>query len=589
VAKREVNVWLQPDGCNLVTYEINVENLGNTNIQNLQVEDDLNAAGFGSCGTFSINSITSDDFVINPNYNGDSDINLLSGNDVLAVGDKGAILFTVEACSCPSGTSIMNTATGTGTAPNGSIVLDESVSGSDPDPDGNGESVTDENSTTDFILTEEPDLGLAKREVGIWLQADGCYLVEYEINIENLGNTPILNLQAEDDLAAAGYGDCGSFDIKSLTSDDFIVNPSYDGSGDINLLSGTDVLEVGDKGAVLFTVEACGCPDGTMITNSASGSGTSPGGTAIEDESSSGSNPDPDGNGEDGTDESDTTNSTLSEDADMGIAKRAVNAVIHPDGCTEVIFEFNIENLGNVDLLNLQVEDDLIAAGIASCEFTDVFLTSDEFTVNPNYDGETDINMLVGMDNVQPGDVGSILMNLRLCGCPTGTTIMNSATATATSPGGTAVDDMSSNGSDPDPDGNGEDGTDESSTTDVELMESPDFGVAKREVNAMLMENGCALVTYEINVENLGNVALVDLQVEDDLNAAGFGACGVYEIKSLTSDDFIVNPNYNGSTDVNLLSGVDILEAGDKGAILFTIEACGCPDGTMIIVQVDKC
>ncbi len=580
LAKRVVTASLGADGCTEVIYEFNVENLGNVTISDIQVEDDLAAAGFAACGTV-MTSLTSDEFTVNPAYDGTGDINMLLGTDNIVPGDVGSILLTVEACGCPDGTMIMNAATATGTDPAGGDVEDNSSDGSDPDPGMDGEG-TDEESTTDFEITEDPLMGVAKREVGVWLQEDGCALLTYEINVENFGNVDLMNLQVEDDLAAAGLGACASADIKEITSDDFLVNPAYDGMGDINLLTGTDILEAGDKGAILFTIEACGCPSGTMIMNSATATADTPGGDTVEDDSVDGSDPDADGD-DDPTNDDGTTDTELTIMPDMGIAKRVVTSNLSPDGCTEIVYEFNIENLGNVIIDDIQVEDDLIAAGFGACGSFTTSVTSDEFTVDPAYDGMGNNNLLLGTDNIVPGDVGAILLTVEACGCPNGTMIMNSATATGTDPAGGDVEDNSSDGSDPDPGDDGESDSDEEDTTDFEITESPDMGVAKREVGVWLQDDGCALVTYEVNVENLGDVNLQNLQVEDDLDAAGFGACASAEIKEISSDDFIVNGAYDGFGDTNLLTGTDELEVGDKGAILFTVEACGCPTGTVIM------
>ena len=581
IAKREVSVTLGDNGCYQVTYEFNIENIGDVSLNSVQVEDDLAAAGFGDCGDFSVASITSDDFVIDPAYDGNGNNNMLLGMDDLPAGDKGAILLVVEACACPTGTEITNTATVTAETPAGDPIDDDSSPGSDVDPGDDGEDDTDENDTTNTTLEEDADFGLAKRVVSTNLTADGCTEIVYEFNIENLGNVSITDIQVEDDLAAAGFGLCGAF-TTSLTSDEFTVDPAFDGMGNNNLLVGLDNIVPGDVGAILLTVEACGCPDGTMIGNTATLTGTSPGGDMLDDNSVDGSDPDPGDDGEDGTDEMGSTDFEIGEDADFGLAKRVVTTNLTADGCTAIIYEFNVENLGNVNITDIQVTDDLTAAGFGLCgEFT-TSLTSDEFTVNPGFDGMGDVNLLLGLDNIVPGDVGSILLTVEACGCPNGTMIGNTATLTGTSPGGDMLDDNSVDGSDPDPDGNGEDGTDEMGSTDFEITEAPDFGVAKREVGVWLQDDGCALVTYEINVENLGNVEISGLQVEDNLVDAGFGVCAEYTIKEITSDDFLVNGGYDGDADDLLLAGTDILEVGDKGAILFTVEACGCPNGTDI-------
>jgi len=92
--------------------------------------------------------------------------NLLTGLDDLPVGDVGAILLTVEACGCPDGSEIMNSATVTGVTPAGDELEDDSVDGSDPDGDDN-DGNPDEDGTTDITLTEMGSIGAAKRVVSV--------------------------------------------------------------------------------------------------------------------------------------------------------------------------------------------------------------------------------------------------------------------------------------------------------------------------------------------------------------------------------------------------------------------------------------
>ena len=574
IAKRTVSVNLDNAGCTEVIYEFNIENFGNVSIDSIQVEDDLAAAGFTACGSFTV-SLTSDDFIVNGGYDGMGNNNLLNGLDELQVNDKGAILLTVNACGCPNGTSIMNSATATGVTPAGADLTDASADGSDPDPNNDGN--PNESGTTDITLTEAGSLGIAKRTVSVNLDNAGCTEVIYEFNIENFGNVSIDSIQVEDDLAAAGFTACGSFTV-SLTSDDFIVNGGYDGMGNNNLLNGLDELQVNDKGAILLTVNACGCPNGTSIMNSATATGVTPAGADLTDASADGSDPDPNNDGN--PNESGTTDITLTEAGSLGIAKRTVSVNLDNAGCTEVIYEFNIENFGNVSIDSIQVEDDLAAAGFTACGSFTVSLTSDDFIVNGGYDGMGNNNLLNGLDELQVNDKGAILLTVNACGCPNGTSIMNSATATGVTPAGADLTDASADGSDPDPNNDGN--PNESGTTDITLTEAGSLGIAKRTVSVNLDNAGCTEVIYEFNIENFGNVSIDSIQVEDDLAAAGFTACGSFTV-SLTSDDFIVNGGYDGMGNNNLLNGLDELQVNDKGAILLTVNACGCPNGTSIM------
>jgi len=141
------------------------------------------------------------------------------------------------------------------------------------------------------------------------------------------------------------------------------------GSGNANLLIGSDDLPVGDVGAVLLTVNACGCPDGSSIMNSATISADAPGGSMLTDDSV----------------KSGTTDVTLTQPTNIGLAKRVVETVQNQDGSTDITYEFNIQNYGSVELDSIQVTDDLSTAFNPCTGVSIVSLTSDDFIVNQLY------------------------------------------------------------------------------------------------------------------------------------------------------------------------------------------------------------
>jgi hypothetical protein len=105
------------DGSANVTFEFNLENFGNVNLNNLTLTDDL-AATFPATCAVSVMSLTSDDFIVDPAFNGTGMNNMLAAGNDLPVGDKGAVLLTVNVANCGIGqTDFVNTATTTGTAP----------------------------------------------------------------------------------------------------------------------------------------------------------------------------------------------------------------------------------------------------------------------------------------------------------------------------------------------------------------------------------------------------------------------------------------------------------------------------------------
>ena len=117
-----------------------VENFGNIDINGLQVISDLVAAFMGA-GGFSVGSVTSADFTINPAFDGATDQNLLAGTDSLVPGGVGEILMTVNVEPGGFPGPYVCSAMLTGISAADTPVSDTSNDGDDPDPDGDGDPV----------------------------------------------------------------------------------------------------------------------------------------------------------------------------------------------------------------------------------------------------------------------------------------------------------------------------------------------------------------------------------------------------------------------------------------------------------------
>jgi hypothetical protein len=86
---------------------------------------------------------------------------------------------------------------------------------------------------------------------------------------------------------------------------------------------------------------------------------------------------------------------------------------------------------------------------------------------------------------------------------------------------------------------------------------TPSLGVTKQLLNASKVNDNTADLTYEIYVRNLGNVALNNINVSDNL-AAVYGAGNVSNTSVLfvpgdNAANLVLNPDYNGDTDTSLL------------------------------------
>ena len=309
-AKAVAGIINNGDGTYDVSYVITVENMGLVELTDLTVVDDIatqlaaiNPTGFSAAD----GSLTA-----SPAWDG-ATANILAGGQSLAVGESGTVLvaFTVT-----PGTDLGphdNVATASGTGPTGTVVTDDSTTGTDPDVDGDdtdgsvdGDGVPDENVPTQVFFGEAPSIGAAKLLAGDPVdQFDGSFGLTFEVVVENTGDVTLSQVQVEDDLAAVFAG-AESFEVVGVSSADLGVNPAFDGVSDIALLDGAGTLAVGERATVTIDVIVFTGGETGPFENQATASGTSPGAIAVTDLSQDGADVDPDGDG-DPTNDNDPT------------------------------------------------------------------------------------------------------------------------------------------------------------------------------------------------------------------------------------------------------------------------------------------
>lgn len=143
------------------TYTIYVENMSQLTLSDIQVSDNLNRAMSGSV-SWSLNSIESEDFVINPNYDGVTDTLLLTGVNSINAFDIGEIHLNMTINSGINLGPYFNTAQVNGTSPQGVQLFDISQTGTNPDPDNDGDP-TNNNEPTELLLC--PNISITGDEV----------------------------------------------------------------------------------------------------------------------------------------------------------------------------------------------------------------------------------------------------------------------------------------------------------------------------------------------------------------------------------------------------------------------------------------
>lgn len=561
------------DGSHSFSYLFVLSNSGDVPLTGIQVTDLLDTTFAGV--SFSVDSITSAVFDVDTNYDGfaGGTPTLLTGTDILNPGDSGTITVSVTATPGANLGPYYNTATAAGDPPSNNTVTDTSDNGVAPDGNGNGDP-TDDSDPTPITFRETPQLGLAKALLGTpTSNPDGSFTIVYRFVIENSGNVPVNNIDIEEDLSAT-FAAASSFTVDAVASTDFTVNfPGFNGTSDTSLLGGTDALAVGQSGSVDLTVSVTPGANLGPYNNSANVNGVGDGGSPVSDTSNNGADPDGNGNGEP-TDDSDPTPVTFVETPEIGLAKDIINGPINNlDGTYTLTYRLLIENSGDVPVNALQIEDDLSSVFAAATSFTVDDLTSTDVAVNfPGFNGSSDIELLAGTDTLATGATASVELTITVTPGVNLGPYDNTATLSAESASGTPISDLSTSGTNPDGNGNG-DPADDSVPTSVTFSEGPDISVSKA-VAAGPTNNadGTYTLTYRLTLTNSGDTPLSDIQVTDDLGSlfgTGTATAPTFSVDELSSSTLSVNfPGFDGTAagDLNLLDGTDILAAGSPAA-----------------------
>ncbi len=438
------------------------------------------------------------------------------------------------------------------------------------DQDGSGGDNTTETATSSYS-----GLGIAKQAGTVVNNGDGSFSIPYTLVITNTTSVPFNNLQVTEDLKAT-FGN-SPFTVGSLTaSAGLTVNSSFNGDSDKNLLVGTDSLPANTTRTIQFTVTVNPTSSAPPYQNTARVSGTLPGGVVVTDDSTDGSNPDNDNDGNSANDNngdpSDNNKPTVVnfEVPRLGVAKAVgtpivVNLAL---GRYFIPYTVTVTNLGNVPITNLQVTDNLSTTFSAPLTFTISSISSPTLTVNTNFNGNTNQNLLAGANTLAVGQTAQINFTVDITLGTNGGSFTNQATGTGNSSAG-PVSDISTNGSNPDPDGNGN--PSEQVPTVVSITQNPVLGVAKSAGLPINNNDGTYTIPYTLTLANLGNVAINNLQVTDNL-AATFGTVPFsIEAGSISSPTLTVNTSFNGNTNQNLLAGADSLAIGATAQINFNV------------------
>jgi uncharacterized repeat protein (TIGR01451 family) len=615
------------DGTYDVTYTINLENFSNVALSNIQVTEDL-ATTFASATSWTLQSVTtSAGLTDNSSFTGTSagSTNLLASGNTLARNGTGTITVVVRVTPGSALGPYSNQVTVSGSSPNGTSTSDFSDSGTDPDPDGdNTPNESGENDTTSLTFTEDRGLGIAKTFSTPVSIGGGVFETTLTFNVKNLSDATngvaLNNVQIADNLTLT-FPSPATYTVQSKmvasvsAGSSATINAGFNGNTNQNLLaSGT----LARQGTATIEVVVRFDPNGLTgpFFNQATATGTTPQGTVLTDLSDNGTNPDQDGDGwgneqataydldRDGTvedlmpgapnpdeglvpdpnsngsnntttDENDATPITFTESPLLGVAKRVVSVTALTGanrGLFDAVFEVTLENMGDVNLNNVQAVDDLSVTFASPATIVSVSNITSALAENTSFDGSSDKNLLLATDTLTPEQTATVQFTVRFD--PNGrNNITNAATASATSPDGTTVNDTSTEGTDPDGTDN-DNNPDENAVTPIIIPEAPELGVAMAAATPVNNNDGTYTVVYTVTVENLGNVDLNSTQVSLPFTT-GTTPFTAAQLESATitgtTGGFTANGTYNGEGVNTLLSGTNGLAVGSSGTITISV------------------
>ncbi|WP_207492485.1 Ig-like domain-containing protein [Aridibaculum aurantiacum] len=559
------------DGSYNVTYTITLKNFGDVQLRNVQVSDNF-ATTFGGAPV-SVVSVTSGQLSVNNTFNGIGNNNLLAGTDILAVNEIKTVVVTVRVWPASLAT-YNNIAVASAQGPGNTVTTDNSTNGTNPDPD-NDDNPNNNSIPTPVTFTEAPVIGLAKRVVGTPINnGDGSYSVQYQLLVKNVGNVPLKNIQVVDNLATTFGGRPVTVD-SVRTSSAFVANNIYNGTSNLNLLAGNDSLAIGATATINIYLKVTPGNNLGVYNNTATANATGPLGTPTTDISNNGTDVDTENDGPGNN--SIPTPLTFTEAPQIGVAKRVTTPVNNGNGTYSLSYIIRVENTGDGPVNTIQVQDDLVSTFTGATAFVvNGVTTTGTLTANNAFNGNSNRNLLTAPSTLARGASAEITINLTVTPGNKLGVYDNIAFATALSAGGNPVSDSSTNGSLVDPDGDGNPRNNQEPTP-VQFSEAPKLGVAKRVLGAVTNNgNGTYTFTYEIKVQNMGDVPLHNVQVADAL-AEVFPAPATVAVNSLVvhqqpaSSTFVTNGSYNGITNSFLLTGTSSLAVGQVGILRLTL------------------
>ncbi|WP_421659148.1 hypothetical protein [Leptothermofonsia sp. ETS-13] len=267
----------------------------------------------------------------------------------------------------------------------------------------------------------------------------------------------------------------------------------------------------------------------------------------------------------------------------IGVAKSAGTPVQNANGTFTIPYTVTVQNFApnnpTFTVNNLQLTEDLRQTFANATINSVTNIQSPTLTVNPAFNGTTDFNLLAPGVNTLAGQTTTTVtfsVTITPGAGPSGSgPFNNQVTVTGGSQGGTPLTDLSVDGTNPDPNGDGN--PDEGSPTTVTLVpgaSTPRLGVAKSAGTPVQNANGTFTIPYTVIVQNLSPndpaLTVNNLQIMEDLRPT-FANATINSVTNLQSPTLVVNSAFNGTTDFNLLGPGNSLPGQTSALVTFSV------------------
>ncbi len=142
-----------------ISLDVNVLNTGNVPLTSAALHTPLTTA-ITSPATYTVLSVTSSNLVVNPGYDGNGNDNLLAAGNTLTPAQSGVVHLIIRVDPHGVNNTYQSSSTGTGVAPDTSVVSDISQDGCNVDPDNDSNPGNNSTPTPFLVIVLVPTLSL---------------------------------------------------------------------------------------------------------------------------------------------------------------------------------------------------------------------------------------------------------------------------------------------------------------------------------------------------------------------------------------------------------------------------------------------